>query len=171
MLWTSSVAILCLAGSSAVTAVVSLCCINVVKWSRCSATSASRPFYCSQYSNQQYLLFQSVSTFFTLVFLTLSLSFLAFVPSFCFICLSYRLPLFSSCVPVITCFSTAGTNSRLCPSSQFIGPSDGAHSAVSLCVYCLQCSPFVQAWFWFLNWALQSWNHPTIVLWADKTCV
>ena len=55
--------------------------------------------------------------------------------------------------------------------SQFIGPSDGAHSAVPLCVYCLRCSPFVQPWFWFLNWALQSWNHPTIVLWADKKCV
>lgn len=112
---------------------MSLRCINIVEWSRCKETSASRPFHRSHCSNQQYLLFQSVSTFFTLVFLTLSLSFLAFVPSFCFICLSYRLPLFSSCVPVITCFSTPGSNSRLCPSPSLLALLT-ALTAPCLCV-------------------------------------
>lgn len=118
MPWTSSVAILLLAESSAVTAVKSRCCRRqreereLPQARNCKATSASPSVYFSQYSNRRCLLFQSAIS---LTCFSSSSSFLRliFPPSFHFICLSCRLLFFSSCVPVITCLSTFSTNNCL----------------------------------------------------------
>lgn len=107
----------------------------------CKATSGSPSFYFSQYSNHPGIYSFNQSVHFSHLFF--SLSFLSYLPpdfsSFHFICLSYRLLLFCSCVPVITCLS-AQTTACIVPLRLLVLLTE--YTVVCLYVYL----PSAQAW-------------------------
>lgn len=176
MPWSPSVAITSLPESSAVTAVESRCCRQHCEESCHGLAFEGHLWFFSLLSILKPPVFTlSISQAIFLTCFCNSFSLIPLIPSLHFICLSYRLLLFNSCVPVITCLSTLSTNNCLYRSSQFIGASDWTYNGVFVCVFIsvfaigpgvkIRSYRFCFFPVWFEPYGC--WSQPTTVWWVD----